>query len=331
MRKRATLKDVAELSGVSTTTVSHVVNGTRFVDPTTAARVQSAISELNYVNNHWAKMLKSDRSNIIGLCITNYENPYERHITFYAQKIVQECGYQLHISVFQDNMEDNYKSIQNLLSLRVDGVIAPLTPIFLNPQLLNLCEKLGAPIVCAPATLDWDCIDTVDTNHEEVAYETIRLMTQKHRRIGFISGVPEFSTSIDRLNGYKRALEEAGIPYNEDYVACGNSSIQGGYEAAKQLLQTDVTAIFAANNSMMHGTIQAINETDVSIYDRIALVGFDDEDWYPLMRPSITAIRQPLEEIIRKSVELLLDKIEHPDRPSKHITIPSELIRRESF
>lgn len=331
MRKRATLKDVSELAGVSTTTVSHVINGTRFVDPATAARVQSAVSELNYVNNHWAKMLKSDRSDIISLFITNYENPYERHITFYAQQIVQEYGYQLHISVLRDNPEDNYKSFQNLMSLRVAGVITPLSPIFQLPQMQNLCEKLGVPVVCAPAALDWDCIDTVDTNHEEATCEAIRLMAQKHRRIGFISGYPEYSTSVDRLQGYRRALKEAGIAYDEDCVVCGHSSIRGGYEAAKQLLKRDVTAIFAANNSMMHGTIQAINETDVSIYDRIALVGFDDEDWYPLMRPSITAIRQPLKEIIRKSVELLLDKIEHPDRPGRHITIPSELIRRESF
>lgn len=331
MRKRATLKDVANRAGVSTTTVSHVINRTRFVEPATAQRVQEAINELNYVNNQWAKMLKSDCSNIIGLCVTDLENPYERHIAFYTQQIVQEYGYQLHICVLQKDVEENYKSVKNLLALRVAGVIAPLTPVFLHPQLQSLCEKLGAPIVCAPAAPDWDFTDTVDTNHEEATYQAIQLMTQTHRRIGFISGDPGYSTSIDRMQGYRRALEEAGIPYKSDYVVCGNSTIQGGYNAAKQLISTDVTAIFAANNTMMHGTIQAINETGVDIYNRIALVGFDDEDWYTLVRPSITAIRQPLKEIIRTSVALLLDKIEHPDRPSKHITIPSELIRRESF
>lgn len=327
MPKRPNLKDVAVMAGVSTTTVSHVINQTRYVDPATEARVQQAIKELRYVNNSWAKMLKSDQSDIIGLLVTDLRNPYEVHITNYTLQLIRSSGYQLHIAPMSARDRDtNQRAIQSLLSYRVAGVVS--VP-FMREQLAVFHEALNVPMVCIEGFSDMT--DTVDTDHREATRKTIRLMADTHQKIGFIVGENHFLTSQLRLQGYQQALSESGLTFDPNYVANGHSTVEGGYAAAKELLKTDITALFAANNSMMQGTLQAINETDPGLYDRIALVGFDDQDWYPLFRPSITAIRQPLYEIVKKAVDLLMLRMQEPNRPLEQFIIPSELMRRDSF
>ena len=328
MTKRPSLRDVAQLAGVSTATVSHVINGTRYVEPQTAERVRAAIDQLHYVNNGWAKMLRSEKSDIIGMLINDLVNPYSISITNCALELVRARGYQLYITpVSNDDPEGNDRAIQTLMSYRAAGVLSiPLDSAVIH----RIHDQLrGIPMSCIEG--DPALTDTVDTNHREATREAVALITRRHARIGFVRGAVAYPTSESRLQGYREAIDAAGIDFQPRYVACGDSSVKGGYEAARRLLSTDITALFVANDLMMQGALQAIAEVDASLFGRLAIVGFDDQDWYGFYRPSITAIRQPLREMVSKAVDLLFLRIQQPDRPLEHHILPASLIRRESF
>ena len=328
MTKRPSLRDVAQLAGVSTATVSHVINGTRYVEPQTAERVRAAIDQLHYVNNGWAKMLRSEKSDIIGMLINDLVNPYSISITNNALELVRARGYQLYITpISNDDPEANDRAIETLMSYRAAGVLA----IPLNTAVIHrIHDQLrGIPMSCIEG--DPSLTDTVDTNHLEATREAVALIAQSHTRIGFVRGAMAYPTSESRLQGYREAIDAASIPFQPRYVACGESSVKGGYEAARKLLSTDITALFVANDLMMQGALQAIAEVDSSLLSRLAIVGFDDQDWYSFYRPSITAIRQPLREMVSKAVDLLFQRIQQPDHPLEHHILPASLIRRESF
>ena len=328
MSKRPGLKEVAQLAGVSATTVSHVINHTRYVEPETEQRVRNAIKELNYVNNSWARMLRSERSEIIGILITDLTNPFTITITNCAMERVREKGYQLYIvPISNTDYEANDRAIQTLISYRAEGVLS--VPID-NEVLHRIMKQLSdIPVCCIEG--DPEMTDTVDTDHEEAAYKTTRILAEAHSRIGFIKGAPQFITSEARYKGYLKALQDSGIPFREEYVAEGDSSVPGGYQAMRRLLGTEITAVFVGNNMMLQGAVKAINDVNSDLFSKLAIVGFDDQDWYALYRPTITAIRQPLPEIVDKAVDLLFARIQEPDRPLQKEIIPAELIRRESF
>ena len=328
MTKRPSLRDVAQLANVSIATVSHVINGTRYVEPQTAERVRSAIDQLHYVNNGWAKMLRSEKSDIIGMLINDLVNPYSISITNSALELVRARGYQLYITpVSNDDPEGNDRAVETLMSYRAAGVLS----IPLNSTVIHrIHDQLrGIPMSCIEG--DPALTDTVDTNHLEATREAVSLIAHRHTRIGFVCGAVVYPTSESRLQGYRQAIEAAGIAFQPRYIACGDSSVKGGYEATRKLLTTDITALFVANDLMMQGALQAISEVDVGLFDRLAIVGFDDQDWYSFYRPSITAIRQPLREMVSKAVDLLFQRIHQPDRPLEQHILPASLIRRESF
>ena len=328
MARRPSIKDVAGLAGVSTATVSHVINHTRFAEPATAARVERAIAELHYVNNGWARMLRSEKSDIIGMLIAGLSNPYAVPLTNCALEQARARGYQLFITPISNSDPDhNERALSTLLSYRVAGVLSmPFDP----PVLRSVINRLnGVPFGCIEG--DPDLSDTVTTDHEDAAYRATRLLAERYRRIGFVMGAESFETSRARLRGYRRALEDAGIPPRPEYVANGESDVRGGHEAALRLLRTDMEALFVGNNLMLQGALSAIAGTDSRLFGRLAIVGFDDQDWYSFYRPSITAIRQPLPEMVEAAVELLFQRMEHPDRPIERRVLPTELIRRESF
>ena len=298
------------------------------MEPQTAERVRAAIDQLHYVNNGWAKMLRSEKSDIIGMLINDLVNPYSISITNSALELVRARGYQLYITpISNDDPEGNDRAIETLMSYRAAGVLS--VPLNLT-VIRRIHDQLrGIPMSCIEG--DASLTDTVDTNHLEATRETVSLIARRHARIGFVRGAVGYPTTESRLQGYREAIDDAGIPFQPQYVACGNSSVKGGYEATRKLLSSDVTALFVANDLMMQGALQAIAEVDTSLFTRLAIVGFDDQDWYSYYRPSITAIRQPLREMVSRAVDLLFHRIQQPDRPLEHHILPASLIRRESF
>ena len=328
MSRRPSLKDVAELARVSTATVSHVINNTRFVEPATAERVRLAIAELHYVNNSWAKMLRSKKSDIIGMMIYDLVNPYSVTITNCALELVRARGYQLYIMpVSNDDGESVGQAVQRLLSYRAAGVLSlPLD----ESSLRSIRDQMGSiPMCCIGG--DLELCDTVDTNHQQATYDAVRLIARKHTRIGFVQGRESYRTTKNRFLGYKGALQNAGITFRPEYVAYGNSTVAGGCEATRTLLKTDITALFVANDLMLQGAVQAIAETGGALFDRLAIVGFDDPEWSSFYRPTITTIRQPLAEMVAKAVELLFLRMQDPNRSFENHIIPAQLICRESF
>lgn len=333
MTKRPGLKDVAALAGVSATTVSHVINKTRHVDEMTEKRVLDAIDQLHYVNNQWARMLKTQKSNVICLCIGDFNSAFDILLLYFAELYLTRLGYLLHLAHFTGNPEVDRATVDGINAMRVCGIILHRTRQY---DIDKFCATFRhIPIVCAPGSLhelDGDPFDTVDTDHEEATYTLVSEMTHKYSRIAFIHGDSFFLTSKQRLDGYRRALADAHIVIDPKLVVCGESCADGGYRAMKKLADiNDIQAIFVSNNAMMEGVFRAINEVDPSIPNRVAIVGFDNENWYALVQPSLTCIEQPVKQIMERAIDILLERINGSDRPLVHEVIPSRIIYRDSF
>lgn len=228
------LKDVAAKAGVSITTVSHVINKTRFVKPETTAAVESAIKELNYVHNLAAKTLRSKKSGIIGVMITGFGNPYFLEILQGIEHILSEKGYQMILGNIGSSMGAQEKQLDIFNSWCVDGIIT------YGQGYQNLSQKydsLNCPVVCIESP-GGDQTDNVIIDDCALIKEAITDMIQcGHQKIGCIYGVSDAYTSIQRTNGYKEGLLANKIKVDETIIRCGQSTLEGGYRETNWLLE----------------------------------------------------------------------------------------------
>lgn len=319
------LKDVAAKAGVSITTVSHVINKTRFVKPETTAAVESAIKELNYVHNLAAKTLRSKKSGIIGVMITGFGNPYFLEILQGIEHILSEKGYQMILGNIGSSMGAQEKQLDIFNSWCVDGIIT------YGQGYQNLSQKydsLNCPVVCIESP-GGDQTDNVIIDDCALIKEAITDMIQcGHQKIGCIYGVSDAYTSIQRTNGYKEGL----IKVDETIIRCGQSTLEGGYRETNWLLENaELDAIFVENNLMTLGCVKALSERGVEIPNQIALLGYDDDDWRDTVVIPISSIQPPRYEMGEKATQLLLQKINYPKRRSITIKLSPELIKRKSY
>lgn len=320
------LKDVAAKAGVSITTVSHVINKTRFVKPETTAAVESAIKELNYVHNLAAKTLRSKKSGIIGVMITGFGNPYFLEILQGIEHILSEKGYQMILGNIGSSMGAQEKQLDIFNSWCVDGIIT------YGQGYQNLSQKydsLNCPVVCIESP-GGDQTDNVIIDDCALIKEAITDMIQcGHQKIGCIYGVSDAYTSI---NGYKEGLLANKIKVDETIIRCGQSTLEGGYRETNWLLENaELDAIFVENNLMTLGCVKALSERGVEIPNQIALLGYDDDDWRDTVVIPISSIQPPRYEMGEKATQLLLQKINYPKRRSITIKLSPELIKRKSY
>ena len=227
------LKDVAAKAGVSITTVSHVINKTRFVKPETAAAVENAIKELNYVHNLAARTLRSKKSEIIGVMINGFENPYFLEILQGIEHILSEKGYQMILGNTGRSMDAQEKQLDIFNSWCVDGIIT------YGQGYQNLFQKydsLNCPVVCIESP-GGNQTDNVIIDDCALIREAITDMIQcGHRKIGCIYGVSDAYTTIQRTNGYKEGLLVNKIKADDTIIRCGESTLEGGYRETNWLL-----------------------------------------------------------------------------------------------
>ena len=329
----ATLKDVAEKAGVSIATVSRVFNFPDKVKPDTKSRVQQAVKELDYKMSRVAKRLRSTtgRAQMIGLIIPDIQNPFFADIARGVESVSYDNDYGLLFGLSNEDRTRQKIAMETLASESVDGVIVP--PVRdSNDDIINMINK-KIPIVCFDRRLNDLIVDTVICDNECGAYMAIKhLIERGHRRIGFIGGIPNISSSEQREKGYKKAHKEFGLKVNLQYVREGQSTIQSGEEIAKHLLLLDEppSALFAANNLMTLGVIDTINELGLTIPDDVSLVGFDDAPWAKAINPGITVVRQPSYQQGVTAADMLLKRIKEPDRPKSQLMLQPRLIIRGS-
>ncbi|MCM3575586.1 LacI family transcriptional regulator [Mesobacillus subterraneus] len=331
---RSRIKDVAEYAGVSTATVSHVINGTRFVSEETKIKVEEAMRDLNYSPNAFARSLRSQQSNTIGLIIpvkhTDTSNFFFMTIAHGIESKLREHGYHLIFSNSNEDIEIEKSQIEVFNSQLVDGLI--IAPTAEEHSYLSESLTKDYPVVFIdrrPSEYEGAC---VLVNNLEGTYKAIQHLIEKgHKKIGYISGPLGLTTSDERLAGYKAALNDNGIELTEHYVKVGDSTQDNGYLLTKELVESrEVSALFIANNVMTLGAVMYLQEQKVSIPSSLAVIGFDDYEWTRITVPPLTVIKQPAFELGERAAEMILSQIKESDNEEKEVRLDTELIIRGS-
>lgn len=330
----ATVHDVARRAGVSTSTVSHVVNGTRFVSDELRERVMQAMRELQYIPNAAARMLTLKRSHMIGLIVSDIRNPFFASVARGVEDVAQEHGYTVVLCNSDENAEREAACLTALESRAVDGVLLASAGVA-DAHLARLV-RAGYPIVLVDRDLPDLGAPAVLLDNEGAAYGAVRhLISGGHRRIAMLTGRASISTTVERVAGYGRALAEAGIAIDKSLLVSGSSTAEGGFQAANKVLDNrrPPSAIFSGNNLMSIGALQAIAGRGLSVPDDVALVGFDDfpYPWSDAFRPHLTTVAQPTYELGRRAAEVLVERLHGASSGEASRTIlQGKLVVRES-
>ncbi|ACZ41745.1 transcriptional regulator, LacI family [Thermobaculum terrenum ATCC BAA-798] len=327
----ATIKDVANMAGVSVSTVSHVINGTRPVDPATEEKVREAIKILNYRPNLIARGLRRRVTHTIGLLVPDNSNPFFAEMA----RAIEDAGFRSGYSVIlcnsdlSDAKQSNY--IDVLLAKQVDGIL------FISsgnrPEPVRRVLSAGVPLVVVDRDLGTLPVDQVMVDNEQGGYIAGKYLADLgHKHIACIAGPSDVTPSAMRIAGFRQALAEAGIELPEDRVVRGDGRFEGGERAMNELLEKgiDMTAVFAYNDLMAIGAIGAIRRKGLRVPDDISIIGFDDIPIAQAMVPAITTIAQPIEELASTAVGLLLERIKDKGKQITRVVLPTSLVVRES-
>ena len=324
-----TMDDVARSAGVSTSTVSHVLNGTRKVSPATVQAVQRAIQALGYTPNTLARSLARSSTSTIGVAISALSNHYFSE-TVHA--IETECARHGYMMLFVDTHDDPEQELRVVTALhhrRVDGIV--LAPS--NGSLaLEYLRANQIPAVLVDRMMS-EQFDQVGVENSQATQALIaHLIAHGHRRIGFIAGRSGFSTTDERVAGYKAALQAAGLAFDPQLLVNGGSNTEPARQATQQLLSLAAppTAIMAGNNLMTLGAMHALRDAHLDVPGHMALVGFDDFDWADFFVPRLTLIAQPVHQLGARAVELLLQRMASPTAPKHSVRLAPRLHVRHS-
>jgi LacI family transcriptional regulator len=327
-----TVLDVAKLAGVAPITVSRVINRSGYFSEETRKRVEAAAAELGYIQNSVARSLRSSRTNTIALIVSDITNPFFTSLARGVEDTASDAGYNVFFCNTDELTEEEEKYTQVLLQKQVDGFL--LVPAHSSPHSIQMIQKHNIPLVIIDRWVPAVEVDAVRCDSEGGSYQLIRLLLSLgHRNIAMISGPKDVSTSIDRVNGYHRALEEAGLPLNESYLQYGEYDQSSGYELTKRILAMDPrpTAIFGANNFIAIGILKALNDAGIKVPDDISIVGFDDLPEPLVVSPFLTVASQPSYEMGCRATRLLLERLANKEKSEQQqIILPTDIIVRGS-
>lgn len=326
-----TMAEVAKQAGVSTTTVSHVLNGTRRVNEETTKRVHAAIERTGYRPHSIARGLAGARTQSIGLAISGIANPYLTDVIAAVEKEAAEHGHTLLLADTRDEPVKEQQMVQELVLRRVDGLVLAPSP-GAEDHVLPYLAKESLPVVLIDRLLPLP-IDQVGAENERPTSELVaHLAGCGHVRIGFVAGLEHLSTTEERLEGYRNGLRAAALPVDDELIEHGASQHESARAATHRLLSRDSppTALIAGNNAMTIGVLHALRERGLRVPQDIALIAFDDLEWFDLFEPRLTVIAQPTQEIGATAVRLLLARLEDPDRAPQSVRLPTTFVHRDS-
>lgn len=326
-----TIREVAKKAGVSSTTVSHVINHTRFVSEDVSERVRSAMDELGYRPNALARSLRRGETKTLGLIMPDSANPFFAEIAKEIEKTVFSSGYSLILCNTNGDLEREKFYTEVLLAKQVDGVIFVAAGDETESLLQLVNRKL--PMVVVDRYFGDLPVDIVLTNNYLGGYNATRhLIEQGHRRIAVICGPSNVTPSADRVRGYRSAMQDSGLEVDEELVAAGNFDSESGLKCARQLLdvKTPPTAIFACNDLMAIGAVRAVSENGLRIPEDMALVGFDNIELASYTVPALTTIDQREGLLGKTAGEMLIERIQTPSKEHHRVVIDNQLIIRES-
>lgn len=344
----STIKDVAKRAGVSTGTVSMVINNNPAVKLETRLKVQQAIKELKYVPNQYARSLVTKQKNVIGIVrsvVTSEKDAYrggfhfdELPDTYLADMLdtivneVTRMGFSLLLSVLSWAKEEDPQNIELpaiTQNARIDGLI--WASGFMTERQRQLLLQLSIPVVTIGSR--FDCFDWVDTDPEEGMYLMTRyVLSRGHREIAFINGLDNTQTSCPKYNGFCRAMEEFGLAAESAHLDRAAFSGLGGYNAMKRIWERGArpTAVITALDILAVGAMRFLYEQGLSIPKDISVTGYEDGMLTEHMIPGITSVNTKKTELGQQGSRILVNRIKHPRAKPVRVVIPPEIVIRES-
>ncbi|GAB2810924.1 LacI family DNA-binding transcriptional regulator [Streptomyces daliensis] len=333
--RRPTIKTVAARAGVGRTTVSRVINGSTLVSDEARAAVLAAIAELNYVPDSVARGLVTRRTNSVALVIPESESrlgsePYFSAVIRGVSTALMDTRTQLQLMLVRDQGEQD-RLTESVAERRVDGVL--LVSVHERDTLPGLLEDMGLPTVLAGRRSPDESLSHVHSDNLGGAAEAVRhLLARGRRTIATVTGPLDMDVGRGRFQGWREALAEAGRATDEHLVATGDFTEEGGQRAMRSLLERapELDAVFVASDVMAAGAMAELRAQGRRIPDDVAVVGFDDSILARHTNPSLTSVRQPVEEIGSGIARILLEEIADPEASRQHIVLPTELVVRDS-
>jgi LacI family transcriptional regulator len=329
-RAAVTIKDVAREAGVGLMTVSRVINGVpgRKFSEETAQRVRAAIKQLGYEPNHVARSLRGQRSGVIGLVTTNVADPFWASC---ARGVEMEARKQNYVPILVATDEDcllEERQVAALQAHRVDGLL--LVSTYRSKRTTLTSRLAGIPTVAMDRPITGFKTDCVLIQNDEATYNATRhLISHGHRKIAFVGYGERLYTVHQRIEGYARAMNEAGLA---PLVCAGASDPSGARALAYDVLTQSAppTAIFGSNSLTLHGVMEVAQSLGLRIPDDLALAGFEDFRWAQFVKPGLTVVRQPGEEMGRRAAQMLFERLAGKKGPPQRVVLESELVIRES-
>lgn len=332
---KITIKEIAKLAEVSTATVSKILNKKdNNISDATRQKVLEIVEEYNYIPNTVARSLVTRQTKTIGLVIPDIANPFFPELARGAEDKANESGYNIIFCNTDDNLEKEEKYINMLIEKMIDGII--FTQSAKRTEGFEKLKLGSTPIVLIDRNMELQgVVGKVLVDNFTGAYEGVNyLLAKGYKKIAFITGALTTDTSENRLLGYRKALEDFGIPYNEEFVLAGEYKSEWGFSAIKQLFENkiDFDAVFCGNDLIALSVIKALKDFEKSIPEDIAVLGFDDIYMAKFIEPELSTIRQPNYEMGYKAVEMLIEVLEDSTERKipKELILNTELVIRQS-
>jgi DNA-binding LacI/PurR family transcriptional regulator len=334
-RSNATLEEVAHLAGVSRATVSRVVNGSPKVSPDVRIDVQAAIERLGYTPNRAARSLVTRRSDSIAVVITEptgrlFTDPFFPRLLRGISSELTARDRQL-ILLMPESEADERRTADYLTAGHVDGAL--LVSLHRDDPLPERIAAAGIPMVAVGRPPRGTSASYVDVDNRGGARSAVdHLITGGRRTIATIAGPSDMVAALDRLSGYRDALAEADLGPDPSLQANADFTQDGGAAAMEQLLaaRPDIDAVFVASDLMAAGAIAVLATAGRRVPEDVAVVGYDDSPVATTVRPQLTSVRQPIEEMGHETARLLIDLVEGSDPVPRRVILATELIRRAS-
>ncbi|NBI41228.1 substrate-binding domain-containing protein [[Haemophilus] felis] len=327
----ATMKDIARIAKVSTSTVSHVINNSRFVSDEIREKVMRVVKELNYTPSALARSLKVKETKTIGLLVTATDNPFFAEVVSGVEQYCHQHHYNLILSSTAGDKDRLLNNLQTLVQKQVDGLL-----LMCADARFQIGRDLNLPLPFV--IMDWwptdQSVDKIFENSEYGGYlATKTLIDYGHRHIAIITGNLKKSLVQNRLAGYQKALTEANIPLNPAWIIEENFDIEGGISGMQKVLNLTPrpTAVFACNDSIALGAYQTLWRQGLRVPQDMSVIGYDNIHLAQYMSPPLSTINQPKAELGKLAVETLLQRIKNPQENYRTLLLEPEIIERESI
>lgn len=331
-KQSVTIYTVAREARVSMATVSRVVNGNPNVKPETRQKVLDVIKQLNYRPNAVARGLASKKTTTVGVVIPNITDPYFAELALGIDDVASMYKYNIILTNSDSDDEKILKVVRSLLAKQVDGLIFMGHDV--SDDLRNEFESTNTPVVVAGSVVNDDALPSVRINYQAAAKEATEfLLKHGDQQVAYITGPLRYSINgEDRLNGYKEALANNNVAFNESLVIETDGSYQAGYAKAQEVIKKGLKAAYVTDDSLAAGLLNGLTDAGISVPDDFELISSNNTNYTKVVRPTITSITQPLYDLGAISMRLLTKLMDGDDSndDEKNVILDHGFVERQS-